>query len=207
MRLDYDHDGFGVAQDGSSFSPAIPAGATVSWKRLDEPTYVPEQDRVATHLLAVWDRLEEMDVDEESLRDTPRGPCVAFYTDVEALEALIESAAPAPAWINAEVPTELVVAEFVIAAREDYLDAYPLHEGPRLADEVLWLRTAIWTHRMLTDRWPILETNPPEEPDDEPEVLEEIRRETDGLFRIMREELREQRRSRWWERRSKIVDG
>ena len=98
--------GHEIAHDGRSFSPSIPAGATVSWKLIQTPVFVSEQNRVATHILAVWDHFEEMGADWDDLRDTPRGPCVAYYADAESIEDLVESAVPAPPWVDPDVPSE-----------------------------------------------------------------------------------------------------
>lgn len=62
MTCHYDMPGHGNARDGRSFKPAIPPGAVVSWKPLAVPNYIPEEGRVATHVVAVWDGFEQMDL-------------------------------------------------------------------------------------------------------------------------------------------------
>ena len=132
MNRDYEQCGHGIARDGRRFNPPIPAGATVSWKRMAEPLYIPDRHRMATHILAVWDHLELMGVDPADLRDTPRGPCLAYYADGESIEDLIESAVPAPACVDADVPTEVVLAEYVAAAREQWLSVSRTRDAPTL---------------------------------------------------------------------------
>ena len=200
MKVDYDGIGHGVARDGRRFRPGIPAGATVSWKPLAEPTYFPEHDRTATHVLAVWDRLDEMGLDPECFRQTEEGPCVAYYADAESIEDLIESAVPAPQWIDADVPTEIVVTESVVASWRQLSAARASNAVPSASEEIHWLTTAIWTYRMLTNCWPVLNIHIPHSARGELAPAANIRAETNRLFDMIETELAAQKQSEWWKR-------
>jgi hypothetical protein len=166
-----------------------------------EPLYIPDRHRMATHILAVWDHLELMDLDPADLRDTPRGPCLAYYADVESIEDLVESAVPAPACVDAEVPTEVVLARYVAAAREQWLSVSRTRDVPNPAEEMRWLKTAVWTYRVLTDRWPILDVHISRRVRGGNVSVREICEETDRLFRLIKVELDQQLETRWWEDR------
>lgn len=201
MNPVYEQDGHGIARDGRCFSPPIPTGATVSWKVMEKPVYVPDQKRPATHVLAIWDRFEEMDTEACGFRQTPRGRCVAYYADAAAIEDLIESAVPAPAWIDAEMPLEVALADCLASIWDQaHFGGHP-GGGHTRGEALRCLKAAVWVHRMLTDGWPILELVIPAGASVESLPAERIRAETHRLMGVIRSELVRQFESRWWEER------
>ncbi len=154
MKTRYEGNGHGIARDGSKFNPPIPTGAKVSWKRLPEPLVSSDGSKTGTHVLAVWSHHDQLDVPPEVIRDTPRGPCVPFYADAEAIRQLVESEAPAPNWIDAEEDTAAALARCLRAAHRRA--ERPGFGGRETGGARAWLEAAVWTYRQATGAWPIL---------------------------------------------------
>ena len=201
MTCRFDLPGHGKARDGRCFSPTIPPGATVSWKPLASPEYIPEQGRMATHVVAVWDHFEQMNLVGDCFQNTPRGQCVAFYANRESLEDLVESAVPAPQGIDPRIPSELMLAKLVHGSYTEMRAKALDDEAMSPEAEVRWLHTAIWIHRVLTERWPVLGTPFDSVANTTPKKSSHISQETEQLFRIIKFSIDEQERSCWWERR------
>jgi hypothetical protein len=182
--------GNGVAHDGRHFCPTIPAGATVSWKRLPENVEIRDADATATHVLAVWDRFEEMGINQDELRETPRGACVVYLADAEAIEYLIDSPVPAPSWLDEAGSTgDHVLAHSLALIRQGWRSPQAGAAGPSTTLEMAWLRSAVVTHYGVTGKWPIVEINVPKVLSDEPFPAERIRNEADRLFDLVRDAL------------------
>jgi hypothetical protein len=191
MKSIYEENGHGIARNGLMFSPPIPAGATVSWKRMRQPVVLDGGARKGTHVLAVWNRLDEMDLQPGALRETPRGPCVPFYADAKSIRNLIESDVPAPLWIDADMEPATALAECMIAAQADA-------KAPRLGDTFCthgnagaWLRAAVWTYRSATGHWPILHINVARVLREAQFPAELLRGESDRLFSLAKKALAE----------------
>ena len=202
MTYRFDTPGHGTARDGRCFNPPIPPGATVSWKPLAVPDYIHEEGRVATHVVAVWDSFEQMDLLTDSFQETSRGRCVAFYANRESLEDLMESAVPAPDGVDARIPSELMLARLVYG---DYVERQARAadgDDMPLDTQIRWLHTAVWIHRVLTDRWPILGVCLGSPDISDPAQAAKIRQETERLFSVIRSNIEEQKRTCWWTRRA-----
>ncbi len=178
--------GHGVAHDGRQFCPAIPPGASVSWKRLPEAVDIEDSEKSATHVLAVWDRFEEMGVDKDELRETPRGSCVVFLADTEAIEYLLESPIPPPLWLNLDQSGDRLLAQSLAVIRDEWIAPRACTAGPSATQEMAWLKTAVLTHHQLTDEWPLVKINVPKVLRDEPFPADKIRDEATRLFRVIR---------------------
>ena len=198
VNSSYQKDGHGIAHDGRRFNPRIPAGATVSWRRLAEPRFVEELQREVSHVLAVWDRFDEMGLRDEHLQQTARGPCVAFYTDADSIEDLLESAVPAPSWVDSDVPSEVAMAQCVLAGRTQFESECMGRDEPNPDNDRNWLRMAVWTYRMLSGCWPILGLRLSQVGVDRASSTE-VRRETNRVFGAIQAQLDEQLNQRWWE--------
>lgn len=125
---------------------------------------------------------------------TSRGPCVAFYANRETLEDLMESAVPAPDGVDPGIPTELMLARLVYGA---YVERHACAPDA----EIRWLHTAVWIHRILTDRWPILKVSLGSLEIADAVQRARIREETAQLFSLIRSNIEEQERTCWWKRR------
>jgi hypothetical protein len=153
--------GYGVARDGRHFTPTIPTGATVSWKRLPEAVHVESCDRTATHLLAVWDRLEEMTVAAADLRKTARGRCVVFLADVNAIAHLVGGAVPRPSWLEPDEADARVLAASVVSLHEGWVSPLGSRTDPSVELELAWLKAAVIAYHQVRGEWPILRISVP----------------------------------------------
>ncbi len=204
MNAKYLQNGSGTVRDGRCFSPPIPTGATVSWKMMEKPVYVPDHKRLATHVLAIWDHFDQLDWSDSDFRETPRGRCIAYYADAESIEDLVESAVPAPAWVNPEIPTEIVIAECLISICDQARSHRERDSAGSRENELKFLKSAVWMHRMLTNAWPILNIHISPQTSLDSLPIDKLREETDRLMGEIKTELNRQLDSPWWNNRLRI---
>ncbi len=177
-----ENKGYGVAQDGRHFSPAIPTGATVSWKRLPAAIHLEEYDKNATHLLAVWDRLEEMSISTSDLRKTARGTCVVFLADVPAIERLLASPVPRPQWLGPAAPDAQGLAASLAALHARWISPVGTPTEPSVSYDLEWLTAAVLSYHQVTGLWPILQIDVPRVLNEEPFPADRLRAEADRVF-------------------------
>jgi hypothetical protein len=180
--------GYGVAHDGRQFDPVIPPGATVSWKRLRRAVQVDEADRPASHVLAVWDRFDEMGVARDELKNTSMGPCVVFLVDETAIFGLLESPVPAPSWLRIDGPVEQILADRMSTVRDAWNAPHHAFCGPTVGPEQAWLEAAILMHHQVTGRWPIIEINVPRVLDELSFPADHLRKEADRVMATVRQQ-------------------
>jgi hypothetical protein len=177
-----ENKGYGVARDGRHFSPAIPTGATVSWKRLPSAIHVEQYDKNATHLLAVWDRLEEMSVSASDLRKTARGTCVVFLADVPAIERLLESPVPRPDWLGPAAEDARGLAASLAGLHARWVSPYGTHTEPSVSCDLEWLTAAVLSYHQVTGEWPILLIDVPRVLNESPFPADRLRAEAGRVF-------------------------
>ena len=187
--------GCGIAHDGRHFTPSIPPGATVSWKRLPRPVHVEEADRTATHIVAVWNRFDEMCVAPEDLRLTARGSCLVFLADTSALDHLLKAPVPAPSWIAEDRPGGDQLAECMVTARRRWSSRSGGPGEPSVTAELAWLKAAVLLYRDVTVEWPILEINVPHTLTETPFPADRLGKEADRLFALLRGKLADRRKA------------
>jgi hypothetical protein len=181
-----ENQGYGVARDGRHFTPAIPTGATVSWKRLPSAVHVDECDKTATHLLAVWDRLDEMSVSASDLRETARGTCVVFLADVPAIERLLESPAPRPAWLGPDAEDAQGLAASLAGLHAQWVSPYGTPTEPSVSCDLEWLTAAVLSYHQVTGEWPVLQIDVPHVLNESPFPADRLRAEAGRVFAELR---------------------
>lgn len=186
-----ENKGYGVARDGRHFSPAIPTGATVSWKRLPSAIHVEECDKSATHLLAVWDRLDEMSISASDRRKTARGECVVFLADVPAIERLLRSPAPRPEWLGPDAEDAQGLAASLAGLHGQWVSPYGTQTEPSVSCDLEWLTAAVLSYHQVTGEWPVLQIDVPHVLNESPFPADRLRAEAARVFAELHSRLAE----------------